>query len=181
MITGESGAGKTETTKYIMKYLANTHKQDYSPFATSMETWKETQATIEDKIVSSNDVLEPFGNAKTLKNDNSSRFGKFIRIRFDMNQRIESALIEKFLLEKSRLTSASTEERNYHIFYLLLAKAPAEFQQRYSIQPKGKYRYINNSSDKMHSSDDSQRWESLLQGLNKMQFSPEHQVREVAT
>ena len=163
-----------------MKYLANTHKKEYSPFTSATETWKVTQASIEDKILSSNDVLEPFGNAKTLKNDNSSRFGKFIRIRFDMNQRIESAQIEKFLLEKSRLTSASANERNYHIFYLLLTKASAEFQQKYFINPKTKYKYVNSSS-KMNSSDDSERWESLIQGLNKLQFSEPHQVRDERT
>uniref|UniRef100_A0A3B4VNF1 Myosin heavy chain, fast skeletal muscle-like n=1 Tax=Seriola dumerili TaxID=41447 RepID=A0A3B4VNF1_SERDU len=115
LITGESGAGKTVNTKRVIQYFATIavagggDKKDHSP--------GKIQGTLEDQIISANPLLEAFGNAKTVRNDNSSRFGKFIRIHFGTTGKLASADIETYLLEKSRVTFQLSEERSYHIFY----------------------------------------------------------------
>uniref|UniRef100_A0A3Q0SWD7 Myosin-9 n=1 Tax=Amphilophus citrinellus TaxID=61819 RepID=A0A3Q0SWD7_AMPCI len=111
LCTGESGAGKTENTKKVIQYLAH--------IASSHKT-KKDQGELEKQLLQANPILEAFGNAKTVKNDNSSRFGKFIRINFDVNGYIVGANIETYLLEKSRAIRQAKEERTFHIFYYLL-------------------------------------------------------------
>lgn len=122
IISGESGAGKTETTKIIMQYLARA--TSYRKVPTELETATGASQTVarslgklEERVLESNPLLESFGNAKTLRNDNSSRFGKFIEIQFDHHGKIVGAEIMNFLLEKTRIVSQSIGERNYHIFY----------------------------------------------------------------
>ncbi|XP_030646541.1 myosin heavy chain, fast skeletal muscle-like [Chanos chanos] len=117
LITGESGAGKTVNTKRVIQYFAT--------IAVSGEKKKEAapgkiQGTLEDQIISANPLLEAFGNAKTVRNDNSSRFGKFIRIHFGTTGKLSSADIETYLLEKSRVTFQLADERSYHIFYQIM-------------------------------------------------------------
>lgn len=126
IISGESGAGKTEATKYIMKYLARiTKKKDVDDALRSPDG--KIAASLEDRVLSSNPLLESFGNAQTLRNDNSSRFGKFIHINFSTKTgAIVGAQISNYLLEKTRITTQIEGERNYHIFYQLLAGAGAE-------------------------------------------------------
>ncbi|MED6186014.1 hypothetical protein PIB30_062642 [Stylosanthes scabra] len=114
LVSGESGAGKTETTKMLMRYLA------YLGGRSGVEG-----RTVEQQVLESNPVLEAFGNAKTVRNNNSSRFGKFVEIQFDNKGRISGAAIRTYLLERSRVCQISDPERNYHCFYLLCA-APAE-------------------------------------------------------
>ena len=114
LITGESGAGKTENTKKVIAYFAT--------IAASGKK-KEGEVSLEDKIVQTNPVLEAWGNAKTVRNDNSSRFGKFIRIHFNQAGKLSGADMEVYLLEKSRITYQQTEERSYHIFYNLMSDA----------------------------------------------------------
>ncbi|KAF3961037.1 hypothetical protein CMV_014301 [Castanea mollissima] len=113
LVSGESGAGKTETTKLLMRYLA------YLGGHTAAEG-----RTVERQVLESNPVLEAFGNAKTVKNNNSSRFGKFVEIQFDKKGRISGAAIRTYLLERSRVCQISDPERNYHCFYLLCAAPP---------------------------------------------------------
>lgn len=122
IISGESGAGKTETTKIIMQYLARAtsyrktmlgHDQDTN----AANNQSRALGKLEERVLESNPLLESFGNAKTLRNDNSSRFGKFIEIQFDHHGKIVGAEIMNFLLEKTRIVSQSIGERNYHIFY----------------------------------------------------------------
>jgi len=111
LITGESGAGKTENTKKVIAYLAQVA-------ATGKKGGK--KVSLEDQIVATNPILESYGNAKTSRNDNSSRFGKFIRIHFNAAGKLAGCDIESYLLEKSRITQQQEVERSYHIFYQLL-------------------------------------------------------------
>ncbi|KXJ68998.1 hypothetical protein RP20_CCG000603 [Aedes albopictus] len=112
LITGESGAGKTENTKKVIAY-----------FATIGASKKDTEGkpSLEDQVVQTNPVLEAYGNAKTVRNDNSSRFGKFIRIHFTASGKLAGADIETYLLEKARVISQQTLERSYHIFYQMMS------------------------------------------------------------
>ena len=112
LITGESGAGKTENTKKVITYLAMV--------ATGSGKKVEKKVSLEDQIVATNPILESYGNAKTARNDNSSRFGKFIRIHFTQSGRLAGCDIVSYLLEKSRITEQQSVERSYHIFYQLL-------------------------------------------------------------
>ncbi|NXN07687.1 MYH1B protein, partial [Indicator maculatus] len=124
LITGESGAGKTVNTKRVIQYFAT--------IAASGDKKKEEQTsgkmqgTLEDQIISANPLLEAFGNAKTVRNDNSSRFGKFIRIHFGATGKLASADIETYLLEKSRVTFQLKAERSYHIFYQIMSNKKPE-------------------------------------------------------
>nr|CAI5869294.1 unnamed protein product [Callosobruchus analis] len=116
LITGESGAGKTENTKKVIAYFATVG-------ASTKKGETEKKANLEDQVVQTNPVLEAFGNAKTVRNDNSSRFGKFIRIHFGPTGKLAGADIETYLLEKARVISQQTLERSYHIFYQLMSGA----------------------------------------------------------
>ncbi|RHZ24368.1 hypothetical protein DYB37_002234 [Aphanomyces astaci] len=136
IISGESGAGKTETTKVIMQYLARV--------TTSGHT-NNGVVSLEQKVLDSNPLLESFGNAKTLRNDNSSRFGKFIEIQFDKHGKIAGAEIMNFLLEKTRIVTQSLDERNYHIFYQLLAGADDALKQRLHLTTPQDYEYLKHS------------------------------------
>ncbi|KAK2515471.1 hypothetical protein Q9233_013984 [Columba guinea] len=123
LITGESGAGKTVNTKRVIQYFAT--------IAVTGEKKKEQQpgkmqGTLEDQIIQANPLLEAFGNAKTVRNDNSSRFGKFIRIHFGTTGKLASADIETYLLEKSRVTFQLASERSYHIFYQIMSNKKPE-------------------------------------------------------
>ncbi|XP_035000787.2 myosin heavy chain, fast skeletal muscle [Hippoglossus stenolepis] len=122
LITGESGAGKTVNTKRVIQYFAT--------IAVSGDRKKDVsgklQGNLEDQIISANPLLEAFGNAKTVRNDNSSRFGKFIRIHFGTTGKLASADIETYLLEKSRVTFQLSSERSYHIFYQIMSNKKPE-------------------------------------------------------
>ncbi|XP_075148693.1 myosin heavy chain 95F jaguar isoform X2 [Haematobia irritans] len=128
IVSGESGAGKTESTKYLLKYLCHSH---------------DSAGPIEQKILDANPVLEAFGNAKTTRNNNSSRFGKFIEVHYDAKCRLVGGYISHYLLEKSRICSQSAEERNYHVFYMLLAGAPQQLRDKLSLGKPDDYRYLS--------------------------------------
>ncbi|KAH1101092.1 hypothetical protein GLYMA_13G120800v4 [Glycine max] len=134
LVSGESGAGKTETTKMLMQYLA------YLGGNTASEG-----RTVEKQVLESNPVLEAFGNAKTVRNDNSSRFGKFVEIQFNKYGRISGAAIRTYLLEKSRVCQISDPERNYHCFYLLCASPPEE-KEKYKLGDPRSFHYLNQSN-----------------------------------
>ncbi|MFT7819234.1 myosin-7-like [Arapaima gigas] len=120
-LSGESGAGKTVNTKRVIQYFAN-----IAAASGKKDVFSEKKGTLEDQIIQANPALEAFGNAKTIRNDNSSRFGKFIRIHFAANGKLASADIETYLLEKSRLTFQLKAERDYHIFYQILSQKKPE-------------------------------------------------------
>jgi len=118
VMSGESGAGKTETTKHLMRYLAWRSERVCGKAVGKL-------GELANAILSTNPLLEAFGNAKTVRNNNSSRFGKMMRLHFEQNGSVSGAVIKTYLLEKSRAVAITNPERNYHIFYQLVAGASA--------------------------------------------------------
>ncbi|CAM9224876.1 unnamed protein product [Chrysoparadoxa australica] len=174
LVSGESGAGKTETTKIIMKYLAILGGHDEAQEA--LLRGDDSTVSIEHQVLQSNPILEAFGNARTVRNDNSSRFGKFIEIDFDKDGKLIGAAIRTFLLEKIRLVHQSEQERNFHIFYLMLAGCAEEERERWHLNPDPRvYNYINQSQC-YHRRDgvkDSDLWGELTHAMKVMDFTPE--------
>ncbi|KMT03781.1 hypothetical protein BVRB_8g189280 isoform A [Beta vulgaris subsp. vulgaris] len=134
LVSGESGAGKTESTKSLMQFLAFMGGKADSE-----------GRSVEQQVLESNPVLEAFGNAKTVRNNNSSRFGKFVEIQFDQRGRISGAAIRTYLLERSRVCQVSDPERNYHCFYMLCA-APKEDVEKFKVDRPRIFHYLNQSN-----------------------------------
>ncbi|PNY18319.1 myosin MYO2 [Tolypocladium capitatum] len=141
VVSGESGAGKTVSAKYIMRYFA-TRESPENPGARS-KRGPEAMSETEEQILATNPIMEAFGNAKTTRNDNSSRFGKYIEIMFDENTNIIGAKIRTYLLERSRLVFQPLKERNYHIFYQLVAGASDKQRRDLDILPVKQFEYLN--------------------------------------
>ncbi|KAB1219847.1 Myosin-15 [Morella rubra] len=132
LVSGESGAGKTETTKLIMQYLTYVGGRAAGD-----------DRTVEQQVLESNPLLEAFGNARTVRNDNSSRFGKFVEIQFDGSGRISGAAIRTYLLERSRVVQITDPERNYHCFYQLCASG--RDAELYKLDHPSHFHYLNQS------------------------------------
>ncbi|MQM07606.1 hypothetical protein Taro_040447 [Colocasia esculenta] len=132
LVSGESGAGKTETTKLILQYLTFVGGRSAND-----------ERTVEQQVLESNPLLEAFGNARTVRNDNSSRFGKFVEIQFDASGRISGAAIRTYLLERSRVVKIADCERNYHCFYQLCASG--EDAKKYKLGHPSNFHYLNQS------------------------------------
>ncbi|OCT83014.1 myosin-9 [Xenopus laevis] len=167
LCTGESGAGKTENTKKVIQYLAYV--------ATSHKS-KKDQGELERQLLQANPILEAFGNAKTVKNDNSSRFGKFIRINFDVNGYIVGANIETYLLEKSRAIRQAKDERTFHIFYYLLSGAGEHLQSDLLLEAYNKYRFLSNGHVTIPGQLDKDLFQETMEAMKIMGFSDEEQI-----
>ncbi|KAK3026388.1 hypothetical protein RJ639_042598, partial [Escallonia herrerae] len=164
LVSGESGAGKTESTKMLMHYLA------YMGGRAAAEG-----RTVEQQVLESNPVLEAFGNAKTVRNNNSSRFGKFVEIQFDQQGRISGAAIRTYLLERSRVCQVSNPERNYHCFYMLCA-APPEDAERYKLVNPKMFHYLNQSNCyELDGVDDSKEYLATKKAMDVVGISSDEQ------
>jgi len=169
LITGESGAGKTENTKKVITYLAMV--------ATGTGKKSEKKVSLEDQIVATNPILESYGNAKTARNDNSSRFGKFIRIHFTGSGKLAGCDIVSYLLEKSRITEQQAVERSYHIFYQLqqpygegICEGGLRAKCCISADPFD-YIYISQGKVKVESIDDDEELMYTEDAFNVLEFS----------
>ncbi|AQK76190.1 myosin2 [Zea mays] len=164
LVSGESGAGKTESTKMIMRYLA------YMGGKAASEG-----RTVEKQVLQSNPVLEAFGNAKTVRNNNSSRFGKFVEIQFDQKGKISGAAVRTYLLERSRVCQISDPERNYHCFYMICA-APPEERERYKLGDPSTFHYLNQSNCiKLEGLDESKEYLETRKAMDIIGISSEEQ------
>ncbi|CAL4063249.1 unnamed protein product, partial [Meganyctiphanes norvegica] len=147
LITGESGAGKTENTKKVIAYFGSV--------AASTKKKDDKKKNLEDQIVQTNPILEAWGNAKTVRNDNSSRFGKFIRIHFQANGKLSGADIENYLLEKARVISQMSQERSYHIFYNMMSGAIDDLREMCKLSNNiYDYHYVSQGKTTVASIDD---------------------------
>ncbi|KAK5979365.1 Myosin head motor domain [Trichostrongylus colubriformis] len=178
LCTGESGAGKTENTKKVIQYLAHVAGATRSkggsqpaPSPAKHDVYRNSIGELEHQLLQANPILEAFGNSKTVKNDNSSRFGKFIRINFDMSGYISGANIEFYLLEKSRTLRQAPEERSFHVFYQFLrGTTPAE-KGTYLLEDINKYRFLVNGNITLPNVDDAQEFQSTLKSMRIMGFA----------
>ena len=168
LITGESGAGKTENTKRVIHYLTSISSSTSGAISVNG-----ANSSLEQQLILTNPILESFGNAQTVRNNNSSRFGKFIRIDFDPSGgHIVGASIEKYLLEKSRVTHRAASERNFHIFYQLIQGASNALLTELKLMKGSKrptckdFAYVSNSNSIVHGIDDAADFLSLQESLS---------------
>ncbi|XP_058815414.1 myosin heavy chain, muscle isoform X4 [Topomyia yanbarensis] len=168
LITGESGAGKTENTKKVIAYFATigaSGKKDENA---------EKKGSLEDQVVQTNPVLEAFGNAKTVRNDNSSRFGKFIRIHFTGSGKLAGADIETYLLEKARVISQQTLERSYHIFYQIMSGSVKGLKEKCLLSNNiYDYMVIAQGKTTIPSVDDAEEMQLTDEAFNVLGFTQE--------
>nr|XP_046271327.1 unconventional myosin-XV isoform X2 [Scatophagus argus] len=159
IISGESGSGKTEATKLALRYLAAIHHK----------------CNIAQQILEAAPLLESFGNAKTVRNDNSSRFGKYIEV-FLEDGVVSGAITSQYLLEKSRIVFQAKDERNYHIFYEMLAGLPSQQKQAFYLQEAETYYYLNQGGDcGITGKNDAEDFLRLLASMEILHFTPEDQ------
>ncbi|KAG1930768.1 unconventional myosin-VIIa [Pimephales promelas] len=165
IISGESGAGKTESTKLILQFLAAISGQ---------HSW------IEQQVLEANPILEAFGNAKTIRNDNSSRFGKYIDIHFNKRGAIEGAKIEQYLLEKSRVCRQARDERNYHIFYCMLKGMTPDQKKKLGLGKAADYTYLTIGSCTVCDGRDDQKEYSNIRSAMKVLMFTEKENWEIS-
>uniref|UniRef100_A0A669PW93 Myosin-7 n=1 Tax=Phasianus colchicus TaxID=9054 RepID=A0A669PW93_PHACC len=173
LITGESGAGKTVNTKRVIQYFASIAAIGDR----KKEVANSSKGTLEDQIIQANPALEAFGNAKTVRNDNSSRFGKFIRIHFGATGKLASADIETYLLEKSRVIFQLKAERNYHIFYQILSNKKPELLEMLLITNNPyDYSYVSQGEVTVASIDDSEELLATDSAFDVLGFTAEEKA-----
>ncbi|KAF1397672.1 unconventional myosin-IXb isoform 5-T10 [Spheniscus humboldti] len=158
VISGESGSGKTQSTNFLIHCLTALSQKGYA-------------SGVERTILGAGPVLEAFGNAKTAHNNNSSRFGKFIQVNYLENGIVRGAVVEKYLLEKSRLVSQEKDERNYHVFYYLLLGVTEEERKEFHLKQPEDYFYLNQHNLKIEDGDDLRHdFERLKQAMEMVGF-----------
>ncbi|KAI4890464.1 hypothetical protein NFI96_025589 [Prochilodus magdalenae] len=173
LITGESGAGKTVNTKRVIQYFATIAVSGDK----KKESFSKMKGTLEDQIIQANPLLEAFGNAKTMRNDNSSRFGKFIRIHFGTTGKLASADIETYLLEKSRVTFQLAAERSYHIFYQLTCNKKPELIDMLLITTNPyDFAFISQGEISVRSIDDAEELVATDEAIDILGFTSEEKV-----
>lgn len=171
VVSGESGAGKTVSAKYIMRYFASVEEENSMTVQHQVE-----MSETEQKILATNPIMEAFGNAKTTRNDNSSRFGKYLEILFDKDTSIIGAKIRTYLLERSRLVYQPETERNYHIFYQMMAGLSPEEKAELHLKGAEDYYYMNQGGDvKIEGVDDKQEYNTTVDALTLVGISNETQ------
>ncbi|XP_071814325.1 uncharacterized protein [Apostichopus japonicus] len=179
LCTGESGAGKTENTKKVIQYLAyvaaSKGGKPTTPTIHSVQSHgslnRNVVGELENQLLQANPILESFGNAKTVKNDNSSRFGKFIRINFDASGYISGASIETYLLEKARVTGQSDTERTFHIFYQYLLGASKEQRKDFLLEDISKYKFMSAGNVHVPGLEDVQEFQTTVDAMKIMNIS----------
>lgn len=160
VISGESGSGKTQSTNFLIHCLTALSQKGYA-------------SGVERTILGAGPVLEAFGNAKTAHNNNSSRFGKFIQVNYLESGIVRGAVVEKYLLEKSRLVSQEKDERNYHVFYYLLLGVNEEERQEFQLKQPEDYFYLNQHNLKIEDGEDLKHdFERLKQAMEMVGFLP---------
>ncbi|KAL2151998.1 hypothetical protein VTH82DRAFT_5182 [Thermothelomyces myriococcoides] len=175
VVSGESGAGKTVSAKYIMRYFATRESPD-SP-GSRAKKGPEAMSKTEEAILATNPIMEAFGNAKTTRNDNSSRFGKYIEILFDKETNIIGAKIRTYLLERSRLVFQPLKERNYHIFYQLVAGVSEKERQELGLLPVEQFDYLNQgNTPTIDGVDDKAEFQATKQSLKMIGVSDADQA-----
>uniref|UniRef100_A0A8C0BUU4 Myosin heavy chain 11 n=1 Tax=Buteo japonicus TaxID=224669 RepID=A0A8C0BUU4_9AVES len=176
LCTGESGAGKTENTKKVIQYLAVVASSHKGKKDITLCLWKNPFGELEKQLLQANPILEAFGNAKTVKNDNSSRFGKFIRINFDVTGYIVGANIETYLLEKSRAIRQAKDERTFHIFYYLIAGASEQMRNDLLLEGFNNYTFLSNGHVPIPAQQDDEMFQETLEAMTIMGFTEEEQT-----
>ncbi|XP_076770508.1 unconventional myosin-IXb isoform X19 [Arvicanthis niloticus] len=160
VISGESGSGKTQSTNFLIHCLTALSQKGYA-------------SGVERTILGAGPVLEAFGNAKTAHNNNSSRFGKFIQVNYLESGIVRGAVVEKYLLEKSRLVSQEKDERNYHVFYYLLLGVSEEERQEFQLKQPQDYFYLNQHNLNIEDGEDLKHdFERLQQAMEMVGFLP---------
>uniref|UniRef100_UPI0016590F66 unconventional myosin-VI-like n=1 Tax=Halichoerus grypus TaxID=9711 RepID=UPI0016590F66 len=159
IVSGESGAGKTENTKFVLRYLTESYG---------------TGQDIDDRIVEANPLLEAFGNAKTVRNNNSSRFGKFVEIHFNEKSSVVGGFVSHYLLEKSRICVQGKEERNYHIFYRLCAGASEDIREKLHLSSPDNFRYLNRGCTRYFANKETDK--QILQNEKVLSFKCVNQM-----
>merc|ERR1712142_302402 len=168
LITGESGAGKTENTKKVIGYMAS---------VAGGGNRKEGEPGLEDQIVQTNPILEAWGNAKTIRNNNSSRFGKFIRVHFGSSGKLSGGDIEVYLLEKSRVIYQLKAERNYHIFYQMMCSERPDMIESLQLTTNPKdYFWISQGVTKVDGMDDKEEFDLTDEAFHVLGFDPEDEM-----
>ncbi|KAJ7411106.1 Unconventional myosin-VI [Pitangus sulphuratus] len=161
IVSGESGAGKTENTKFVLRYLTESYGSGQD---------------IDDRIVEANPLLEAFGNAKTVRNNNSSRFGKFVEIHFNEKNSVVGGFVSHYLLEKSRICVQGKEERNYHIFYRLCAGAPEDIRQKLYLSSPDNFRYLNRGCTRFFANKETDK--QILQNRKSPEYLKEGSLKD---